>query len=136
MSWYRKCGKREWVTTKPLLFHTPIGDVRIPAEFHTDFFSVVPDTKYDRFKKSSVLHDFMRKDSQYNRQQADVCFIYDMIHASVDIYRQLLKDGHSKKRALRVMFRLMRVSALYMLGVSGLIGSAYIGLSRLFNRRV
>jgi len=98
----RKVCRGRWVTTRPVHFDTPDG--RYEAADGTDYdrFSVVPDTGYIEFWKSSLLHDTARADKDIPRYVADYWFMQDML-----------------KR-------------MYSLGVSGKLGSIYIWLDRIF----
>ncbi len=127
--WYEKVGRNRWRLTEELVFETLFGEVRAPVGYETDFFSLVPDTRHDEFKKQSVLHDRMRE--THSRIESDIAFLLGMVEASVRIYRELIDSGANKRRAQKELLRLLRVSCLYMLGVSGKIGSLYIWFSRL-----
>jgi len=131
-NWYVKIGKKKWRTTIPLSFSTLIGYYPISEGRETDLFSCVPNTGYTRFHKASLLHDELRKDPEISRVVADFCFLFEMIDAIKDIYHALKKTSCPQKVINREVFRLCRVASLYMLGVSGLIGTIYLKLDKYF----
>lgn len=129
--WYES-AKKDWVTTVDLDFDTLRGKYHIPAGTKTDLFSCVPNTGYTRFHKAALLHDRLRADAAVSREIADVCFHQEMIAAIADIHRALLLTDCELKVIERETFRLSRVAALYMLGVSGKIGTLYLWADKLF----
>ena len=129
--WLAQVERRLWVTTHKMTVGTPVGDVTIPDAFETDLFSKVPDTDHPEFWLASVVHDFMRKSKRWTRAQADIAFGYIMNDAAVVIRARMLEEGASERQADKVCIRLMRVGSLYLVGVSGLLGSAYMGIGRL-----
>ena len=132
LPWYAKKGKK-FITTRGLTFVILGGDLKeIPPYTETDLFSCVPDTGYIRFHMASLLHDELRKDPDVSRWLADASFFFEMAQAVDDIYRDLIGEGCPQKVADREAKRLARIASLYMLGVSGLIGSIYLKLDKIF----
>jgi len=129
--WLSRVSRTEWVVTHEIAVYTPVGVVGVPELFETDLFSAVPDTKHPEFWLASVVHDFMRKSKDWTRAEADIAFGYIMHDAAVGIRERMLAGNKSEREANKECIRLMRVASLYLVGVSGLLGSGYIGLGRL-----
>lgn len=131
LPWYEKKGKKV-ITTRPLTFSVK-GDLYIvPEGIETDLFSCVPDTGYTRFHRAALLHDVLRGDPEVSRRVADYCFMIEMVDAIEDIGYSLRITDCPEKVVDREMVRLCRISSLYMIGVSGLIGSIYLKLDKIF----
>jgi len=126
--WHKKIGRRKWITTRPMIVQSRL----IPAGTETDLFSCVPDTQYIRFHVASLGHDLDRADPKVPRTLADARFLFEMVYAIRDIYAAFLKTDCPEKVVNKEIFRLCRVASLYMLGVSGKVGTAYLWLSKLF----
>lgn len=129
--WLTRTSRKEWVVTHAMTVHTPVGAIDIPELFDTDLFSKVPDTKHPEFWLASVVHDFMRRSKDWSRLQADIAFGYLMQGAAITIRERMLAEGATEREADKECIRMMRVAALYLIGVSGLLGSGYIGIGRL-----
>lgn len=127
--WYRRDGKL-FITTTDLLFRTTFGLYTIPAGTKTDLFSMVPDTGYIRFHKAALLHDTLRGDPSVSRRAADLNFFFEMTHAIQDIQLSYCSTDCDQRVVDKEIFRLCRLASMYMLGVSGLIGSAYIAADK------
>jgi len=119
-----------WEQLIPFTLDTIFGPVVVPVG-DTDLFTGVPNTEYEEYWISARLHDFMRASKAYNRWQSDVAFLLSMIHASITIHYDLLQEGVSEAQSLRVMVKLIRRACYYTLGVSGPLGSIYIGISKI-----
>ena len=132
--WLSRVSRNEWVVTHNTSVNTAVGAVTIPELFETDLFSAVPDTNHPEFWLASVAHDFMRRSDEWNRVEADIAFGYIMQDAAVTVRERLLAGNKSERTANDECIRLMRVASLYLLGVSGLIGSGYIGLGKLHDK--
>ena len=136
--WLSQVKRRRWVTTRNLSVPTPVGLVVIDAPFETDLFSKVPDTNHPEFWLASVVHDYMRTSKAWTRKEADIAFCFLMTQAAIDI-RARMANVSDERTANKECIRLMRVASLYLIGVSGVIGSVYIGVGKLkdklFRRR-
>jgi hypothetical protein len=128
--WLSQVKRRKWVTTRDLTTRTPVGDVSIIAGMETDLFSKVPDTDHPSFWLASVVHDYMRTSKDWTRKEADIAFSFLMHQAAITI-RARMEEDHGKREANKECIKLMRVASLYLIGVSGVIGSVYIGVGKL-----
>ena len=140
--WLVQTGRRTWVTTQELTVYAAVGAVVVPSAFDSDLFSKVPNTDHPEFWLASVVHDFMRRSKDWTRVEADIVFGELMFNAAIEIRLSMLMvpdedtvslEEHTRK-ANKACIRLMRVSSLYLLGVSGMVGSTYIGLGKLKDR--
>ena len=127
--WYEKKGGK-FITTRELVFDTIAGDYVVKTRTKTDLFSCVPDTGYIRFQMAAVLHDDARK--RMPRHVADLMFFLEMCRAIQDIRKALCLTSCPRRVINRECVRLARIAALYMIGVSGVIGSIYIKLDKWF----
>ena len=131
--WYRKSGKGGHVTSlHDMTYYLPDGRYMIAGGTESDLFSCVPDTGYVEFHKSAFLHDHQRTNRAISRQTADWNFAWDMIKRIEHIRRCLQVTDCPHKVIERETIRLTRLASLYSIGVSGLIGSAYIKLDKWF----
>lgn len=138
-SWLEKTGRNEWATTRDLTVHTPVGALWVPNGTKTDLFSKVPNTQHEGFWLASVVHDLMRRSDRWSRVEADIAFIYLMVEAALYVRKEMLvlvcEDDLSlcehKRKANKECVRLLRIASLYLLGVSGVVGSVYIGFGKL-----
>jgi len=127
---YIQEGRGKYRTIRPLVFDTVAGPFAVKSGTETDLFSKVSNTGYIRFHMAAVFHDEARK--KYNRVLSDFMFLVEMVAAIKDIRAAFLNTTCPKKVIDKECFRLARVASLYMLGVSGLIGSLYIKLDKWF----
>jgi len=132
-AYYVKTGKKRWKSTIDMQFLMGDGTVvTVPAGTEWDMFSCVPDTDYLEFQKSSLLHDWLRRNSNtYKRFEADHCFSYDMTQRIQNIRNILMTTDCDKDVVHTEIIRLDRVAAVYTLGVSGKLGSLFIKLDKL-----
>ena len=128
--WLAQVERRLWVTTHAMTVRTPVGDVVIEDGFGTDLFSKVPDTDHPEFWLASVVHDFMRTSPLWTRLEADIAFGFLMHTATITI-RERMAVERNERQANKECIRLMRVASLYLIGVSGVIGSGYIAFGKL-----
>jgi len=129
--WLEKVGRKRWRTTRRLVYHYLGFDIEIPAGFEFDLFSGVGNTKHEEMWRAAALHDWTRQRPECSRRFADALFLLDMVRAAIAVYRRLLTvGGASQKRAQKELRSLLRRAAYYYIGVSGVVGSAYIGLGR------
>lgn len=131
--YYEPCSRKRVRTTKRLVYQLPDGSVyEVDAGTKTDLFSGVPDTGYLEFHKAAILHDQLRDHPDYSRYYADFCFDVEMKRRIALIRTRLLDAGCPKKVVDKEVIRLCRLAAIYLIGVSGLVGSLYIKLDRWF----
>ncbi len=130
--WYEPLKKGRVRTTRDLSFDTPYGPYKIPAGRVSDLFTGVPDTGYIRFHKAALLHDAMRGDDGTPRIMSDICFFLEMVSAIREIHAAYKKTDCPRRVVDVEIRRLCRLSAMYLLGVSGLIGSLYLKLDKWF----
>lgn len=132
LPWYDNLGRGNVVSTVPMTYWLPDGIYHIPAGVQSNLFSCVPDTGYIEFHKSAFLHDYQRADPDIPRYVADFNFTWDMLRRIEHIRRILIEHTDCPRRVVdREVIRLTRLAALYSLGVSGKIGSAYIWLDKI-----
>lgn len=127
-----KIGHNEWRTLVPITFYTPDGDYVVPPGVTYDRFSCVSNTDYEEFSKASLLHDIARLDPEVPRQVADFWFYDDMVYRIEVIRSKLLRAGCEKAVVDREVIRLSRIASIYMIGVSGRIGTLYLWLDKIF----
>ena len=129
--WYVTEGRKRYRSVEALRYDLPNGhDVVIPTGVVTDLFTLVPDTGYWEMHKAAHLHDWLRDCEHHTRRFSDHAFAYDMA-IRISIIRQRLRHvGCPAKVIDREAIRLTRMAALYVLGVSGWVGSVYIALDK------
>jgi hypothetical protein len=132
--YYVRTGRKRYRVTSPVLYELPCGHgFVLPVGMEGDLFTCVPDTGYLEFHKSAWLHDALRlRKDVYSREFSDFAFAYDMHRRIAVIRSQLLLAKCPVKVVDREAVRLTRLASMYALGVSGLIGSAYIALDKWF----
>jgi hypothetical protein len=131
--WYEPVKRGRVRSTVPMVYYLPDGRYEIPAGTVSDLFSVVPDTGYIEFHKSAFLHDYQRGAGHgVARERADYNFSWDMTQRIQHIRRALIACECPRPVLDREAIRLTRLAAMYSLGVSGLIGSAYIAMDKWF----
>lgn len=130
-TWLEKISRNKWRLTTSITVPTPLGDITATEGFETDLFSKVSNTPYPTYWIASIIHDFMRKSKLWTRRQSDMVFAFLLVEAAFDIRERLVISGMTEKQADKETMKLLRRAALYLLGVSGIVGSAYIGLGRL-----
>ena len=131
--WYIPVGRKRWRSVIDLWYVLPDGThAMVPSGTETDLFSCVPDTGYWELHKSAHLHDWMRKQPQYSRAFSDDAFAADMHLRITHIRRMLQRTDCPEDVTDREMVRLRRMASMYVIGVSGWIGSVYIALDRWF----
>lgn len=129
--WLRKVSKHEWEVLADLRYEYLGFVIVVPAEFRCDLFSCVPNSQHPELWRSAILHDYMRQHPElYSRTFSDACFLLDMIRAGLSIYTRTV-DEVGTKAATKELRRVLRMAAWYYIGVSGAVGSAYIGAQRL-----
>ncbi len=132
-AWYEPAKRGRVRSIMPMVYYLPDGIYEIPAGTVSDLFSVVPDTGYIEFHKSAFLHDHQRGAGHgVSRERADYNFSWDMTQRIQHIRRALIACECPRAVLDREAIRLTRLAAMYSLGVSGLIGSAYIALDKWF----
>ena len=109
---------------------TVLGHIRFSEGRVYDGASVVGDTDYAYFWQEFLIHDESRR--QWRRILSDANFALGMFHGAFQIYKDLIKLGCPQAKAVKELVRLLRKACIYFLGVSGVIGSMYIGVSSLF----
>jgi hypothetical protein len=125
-------GQGRWRTTRRLQFKTRFGEVDVPAEFETDLFTVVGNTKYPDFWKAAILHDYLyhlirtKCPSRLiqTRRQADIVFYDEMLIQSAVIFSKL-QNYVSLDMAVAEFLSLLKTSRRYYWGVSGIFGRVY-----------
>ena len=130
LAYCRFAGDKKVTVIRQLEFQTAFGPEVVEDGCRSDLFSCVPDTSYRRFHLASILHDAARRTR--SRHCADAMFAGEMAAAIADIVDMLRKTDCPAKVIEREAVRLHRVASLYTLGVSGVVGSAYIWFDRIF----